>query len=123
VPRSINSEAGAVFVRIPPEAVRPILQSDLGTNLPSAHRSSCASQSSRTHKFRGRDGADADRHHMPHRGRPGRGSRFEQASVSNKAPLSIRGVSVTGIAASYRGGEKRNSAVPPVASELASFDQ
>ena len=100
-----NGEAGAVFRQeLPPEAVRPLFRADLELNLPSAIGVRVPHPKLKDAKF-GDDGADADRHHLPHRDVQCRDRDFEQASVI-KVTLGVGEDLSRRIAASYRGGEK-----------------
>src|SRR6516225_9037422 len=95
---------------------------DLELNLPSAIGVRVPHPKLKDAKF-GDDGADADRHHLPH-GDVQCGDRdFEQASVI-KVTLGVGEDLSRRIPASYRGGEKpklRRAAGDKA--ELASFDQ
>ena len=96
------------------EAVRPLFRADLELNLPSAIGVRVPHPKLKDAKF-GDDGADADRHHLPHRDVQCRDRDFEQASVI-KLTLSVGEYICPGVSPLRTEEEKnRNSAVPPVA--------
>src|ERR1700757_1949565 len=123
VPRSIPmAKRARSFVKTTSRGGPALFRADLELNLPSAIGVRVPHPKLKDAKF-GDDGADADRHHLPHRDVQCRDRDFEQAGVI-KLTLGVGEYLSWRIAASYRGGEKpklRRAAGDKA--ELASFDQ
>src|SRR4051794_13450455 len=124
VPRSIPmAKRARSFVKnYLQRAARPLFRADLELNFPSAIGVRVPHPKLKDAKF-GDDGADEDRHRLPHRDVLCRDRDFEQASVI-KVTLGVGEDLSRRIAASYRGGEKpKLGRAAGDKAELASFDQ
>src|SRR6476469_5310146 len=124
VPRSIPmAKRARSFVKnYLQRAARPLFRADLELDLPSVIGVRMPHPKLKDAKF-GDDGADVDRHHLPHRDVQCRDRDFEQASVI-KLTLGVGEYLSRRIAASYRGGEKPKLRLAAGdEAELASFDQ